>query len=185
MLRSCVRIPLEARMSVWGSSLCVLSCVGCGMASGLTDNPSKIFPHPPLRIHSCSFIPMENWPAGRIRTARWNGGIVFEPNQLTTTPWRPKGSGCIGTSWPWMVSFTPRPLWPKGNSTRYHLDRRFGAQHSQSERCEELIILDPTGTPTPIAVVLAPVPTELPVEKSIMILVIRTWNLSMWCQNCW
>jgi hypothetical protein len=40
-------------------------------------------------------------------------------------------SGCIdphfldlGTSWRWVVNFTPRPLYPRGKSPRYSLDRR-------------------------------------------------------------
>jgi hypothetical protein len=32
----------------------------------------------------------------------------------------------IGTSWRWVVSFTPRPLYPRGKSPRYPLDRRLG-----------------------------------------------------------
>jgi hypothetical protein len=69
--------------------------------------------------------------------------------------WR---SGCIdphfldlGTSWRWVVSFRPRPLYPRGNSPRYALDRRLGAPQSRSGRCGEEKILDPTETwnPTP------------------------------------
>jgi hypothetical protein len=50
---------------------------------------------------------------------------------LCTTPWRRMGSGCIdphfldlGTSWRWVVSFTPRVLYPRGRRSRYPLDRR-------------------------------------------------------------
>jgi hypothetical protein len=49
-------------------------------------------------------------------------------------PWRCMGSGCIdphfpdlGTSWRWVVSFTPRPLYPL-----YPLDRRLGGPQNQS-----------------------------------------------------
>jgi hypothetical protein len=31
----------------------------------------------------------------------------------------------LGTSWRWVVSFTPRPLYPRGKNPRYPLDRRF------------------------------------------------------------
>jgi hypothetical protein len=68
------------------------------------------------------------------------------------------GSGCInpnfldlGTSWRWVVSFTPLPLYPRGKSPRYPLDRRLGGPQSRSERFGEEKILDLTGarTPTP------------------------------------
>jgi hypothetical protein len=58
------------------------------------------------------------------------------------------GNGCIdpysldlGTSWRWVVSFTPRPLYP-----RYPLDRRQGGPYSRSGRRGEEKIFDPTGT---------------------------------------
>jgi hypothetical protein len=39
----------------------------------------------------------------------------------------------LGTSWRWVVSFTPLPLYPRGKSHRYPLDRLGGPQ-SRSER---------------------------------------------------
>jgi hypothetical protein len=36
----------------------------------------------------------------------------------------------LGTSWRWMVSFTPLPLYPQGKSLRYPLDRRLGGSQS-------------------------------------------------------
>jgi hypothetical protein len=30
----------------------------------------------------------------------------------------------LGTRWKWVVSFTPRPLYPQGKSSWYSLDRR-------------------------------------------------------------
>jgi hypothetical protein len=63
------------------------------------------------------------------------------------------GSGCIdpyflnfGTGWWWVVSFTLLPLYSRGKSSRYPLDRRLVGR---SGRYEEVGILDPTGTPTP------------------------------------
>jgi hypothetical protein len=57
------------------------------------------------------------------------------------------GSRCIdpyfldlGTSWRWVVNFTPRPLYPQGKSPWYPLDRRLGGPHGR--RGEEKI-LDP------------------------------------------
>jgi hypothetical protein len=65
------------------------------------------------------------------------------------------GSGCIdshfldlGTSWRWVVSFTPLLLYPQGKSPRYPLDRSLGWPQSQSGRRGEEKILDPTWTRT-------------------------------------
>jgi hypothetical protein len=82
------------------------------------------------------------------------------------------GSGCIdpyffdfGTSWSWVVSFTPLPFYPRGKSPRYPLDRRLAAPQSPSGRCGKDKILDPTGTrtPSPRSSTLQPfaIPTEL------------------------
>jgi hypothetical protein len=43
----------------------------------------------------------------------------------------------ICTTWWWVVSFTPRPLYPKGKITRYQSDRRLGWPQSRSECCGE------------------------------------------------
>jgi hypothetical protein len=66
------------------------------------------------------------------------------------------GSECIDprildlcTSWRWVVSFTPLPLYPRGKSPRYQLDRILGEPQSPSGRRGEEKILDPTGTRTP------------------------------------
>jgi hypothetical protein len=40
----------------------------------------------------------------------------------------------LGTRWKWVVSFTPRPLYPKGKSPWYPLDRRLGGPQSRSGR---------------------------------------------------
>jgi hypothetical protein len=58
---------------------------------------------------------------------------------LTNYPLRHEGvwvCGCIdphfldlGTSWRWVVSFTPRPLYPRGKSLRYPLDWRLGRNY--------------------------------------------------------
>jgi hypothetical protein len=40
----------------------------------------------------------------------------------------------LGTRWRWMVSFTPQPLYPQGNSPWYSFDRRQGGPHSHSGR---------------------------------------------------
>jgi hypothetical protein len=40
----------------------------------------------------------------------------------------------LGTRWRWVVSFTPRPLYPQGKSPQYPLDRRLGGLQSRSGR---------------------------------------------------
>jgi hypothetical protein len=40
----------------------------------------------------------------------------------------------LGTRWRWVVSFTPRPLYPKGKGPWYKLDRRPYGPRSQSGR---------------------------------------------------
>jgi hypothetical protein len=44
-----------------------------------------------------------------------------------------------------VVNFTPRPLYPRGKSPRYPLERRLGGPQSRSGRFGEVKILDPTG----------------------------------------
>jgi hypothetical protein len=46
-----------------------------------------------------------------------------------------------GVEWRWVVIFTPLPLYPRGNSSRYPLDRRSGGPHSWSGRYGEIKIL--------------------------------------------
>jgi hypothetical protein len=78
------------------------------------------------------------------------------------------GSGCIdphfldvGTSWRWVVNFTPRPLY-----TRYRLDRRLGGPQSRSGRFGEVKILTPTGTWTPTPPSSSPYPVAIPTTLS-------------------
>jgi hypothetical protein len=54
------------------------------------------------------------------------------------------GSGCrdpyfldLGPSWRWVVSFTPLPLYQRGQSPPYPLNRRLGGPQSGSGRCGE------------------------------------------------
>jgi hypothetical protein len=54
------------------------------------------------------------------------GGVDINPHFLD-----------LGTSWRWVVSFTPRPLYPRGKSPRYPLDRRLGGPQGRSGRCGE------------------------------------------------
>jgi hypothetical protein len=49
----------------------------------------------------------------------------------------------LGTSWRWVVSFTPLPLYPRGKRLRYPLVRRLGGPQSRSGRHGEVQILAP------------------------------------------
>jgi hypothetical protein len=60
-----------------------------------------------------------------------------------TTPWRPIGEWRhssnilnLDAKWRWLVSFTPRQLYPRGNSPRYPLNRRLFGPHSRFGHCE-------------------------------------------------
>jgi hypothetical protein len=55
----------------------------------------------------------------------------------------------LGTSWRWVVSFTPRPLYLRGKNPPYPFDRRLGGPQSRSGRYGEVKILGLTGTRTP------------------------------------
>jgi hypothetical protein len=83
------------------------------------------------------------------------------------------GSGCIdphfldlGTSWRWVVSFTPRSLYRRGRSPRYPLDRRLSGPQSQSGRFGEEKILGSTGTWTPTPRSSSPKPVAIPTALS-------------------
>jgi hypothetical protein len=62
--------------------------------------------------------------------------------ELSFTPWRRIGAVEVylhsffdlGTRWRWVVSFTPRPLYPQGKSPWYPLDRRLRGPQSRSGR---------------------------------------------------
>jgi hypothetical protein len=55
----------------------------------------------------------------------------------------------LGTSWRWVVSFTPLPLYPSpGKEPPGPLDRRLGGPQSQSGWAGEVKILYSTGTRT-------------------------------------
>jgi hypothetical protein len=67
-------------------------------------------------------------------------------------PWRRMGCTRIdphfldlGTSWRWVVNFTPRPLYPRGKCAWYPLYRRLGGPQRCSGRHGEDKILSPPG----------------------------------------
>jgi hypothetical protein len=70
----------------------------------------------------------------------------------------------VGTSWRWVVSFIPRPLYPRGKSPSppYPFDRRLGRPHHRYGRQGEERILASTGTQTPTARSSSPKPIAIP-----------------------
>jgi hypothetical protein len=73
----------------------------------------------------------------------------------------------LGTSWRWVVSFTPRPLYPRG-------ERRLGGPQNRSGRRGEEKILDPTGTRIPTPLSCSPWPVAIPAPN----VNTQTWNCS-------
>jgi hypothetical protein len=55
----------------------------------------------------------------------------------------------LSTSWRWVVSFKNLPLYSRGKSPQYPLDRRLGGPQTLSGRYGHINILDPTVTQTP------------------------------------
>jgi hypothetical protein len=86
--------------------------------------------------------------------AYWGSGYL-EPHFLD-----------LGTSWRWVVSFTPLPLYPQGNSPQYPLDRRLGRPRSRSGQHGEEKILDPTRIQTPIHRSFSLLPVAIPAMLS-------------------
>jgi hypothetical protein len=70
------------------------------------------------KYHAMKLYPVLN-QAARHRDIWRNGGIT--PHLLNH-----------GSRWRWVVSFTPRPLYLRGKSPRYPLDRRLGGPQSRS-----------------------------------------------------
>jgi hypothetical protein len=72
----------------------------------------------------------------------------------------------LGTSWRWVVSFTPQPLYPRGRNCRYPLDRRLGGPQNRSRRRGEEKNLVPTGTRAPTPRPSSPQPLAIPTALS-------------------
>jgi hypothetical protein len=93
---------------------------------------------------------LKNWESvnvwrGKIsmELSRVKGKVVPVLNYLSTTPWGRMGEWMynphvlyLGIIWRWVVSFTPRPVYP-----RYPMDRRLGWPQSPCGRNEEVKIL--------------------------------------------
>jgi hypothetical protein len=78
------------------------------------------------------------------------------------------GSGCIysrfiylGTSWMWVDSFTPLPLYPRRKSPLHVLGRRLGGPENRCGTYREVKILDSTRIGTPTAQSFRPQPLAI------------------------
>jgi hypothetical protein len=105
---------------------------------------------------SCARIPTVALIACFTRSVQclpWNPGVLFgKGKKVKLSLW----SGCIdphfldlGTSWRWVVSFTPLPLYTRERAPPYPFYSRLGGPQSRSERYGEVKIFYPTGTRDP------------------------------------
>jgi hypothetical protein len=62
--------------------------------------------------------------------------------------------------------FTSLPLYPRGKSPQYPLDKRLGEPQNRSGRRGEKKIFNSTGTQTPIPRSFSPQPVAVPTELS-------------------
>jgi hypothetical protein len=72
----------------------------------------------------------------------------------------------FGTSWRRVGSFTSRPVYLRGSSPRYPLDRRLEGPQSLCGRRGDEKSVDPTGTQTPILLWSVPYPIAIPTTLS-------------------
>jgi hypothetical protein len=98
------------------------------------------------QINAYNIFVGKNWRKNTIlRTSRETEKIVLKVKLSLCFNWAPRhedvlGSGGtelhsffdLGIRLSWVVSFTPRPLYPQGKSPWYPLDRRLGGPQSRS-----------------------------------------------------
>jgi hypothetical protein len=101
------------------------------------------------RLSSCS---LTNYPV--CHDDVWKSGCI-DPHLLD-----------LGTSWRWVVSFTPRLLYTWERAPTYPLDRRLGRSQSRCGRHGNVKILAPTGTRTPNPRSSSPYPVAIPTALS-------------------
>jgi hypothetical protein len=118
---------------------------------------------------------VRTWRVARLYSVQWNSSIWETVRNRTNVHidyiffclewpilWPPRilafplGTSCIGsrildldTSWKWVISFTPRPLYLLRKIPSYPFDRRLSGPQSRSIRHGEQKHLAPTGTRTP------------------------------------
>jgi hypothetical protein len=79
-----------------------------------------------------------------------------------------------------MIRFTPRPLYHRGNRSRYPLYRRLGGPQSQVERGDEEKILVPAGnrgrSPRNLVTILTELPRLLNTVKNNAVILLQATN---------
>jgi hypothetical protein len=64
--------------------------------------------------------------------------IKVRERETSVNRWlQPPGIFDLDNSWSWVISFTPRPLYPKWNGNGYPLDRRLGGVQNRSGQREK------------------------------------------------
>jgi hypothetical protein len=96
-----------------------------------------------LLLRSHNYYPRYSTVLSPTHIVKGRSKVVPVLNELSTTPWRRVGEWTysaiildLGIRWRWVVSFTHRLLYLRGNSSRYPLDRRLGGAQSRSRHCE-------------------------------------------------
>jgi hypothetical protein len=89
------------------------------------------------------------------------------------------------TRWRWVVGFSPRPLYPRGNGPRYPLDRRLGGPQSLSGPCGEEKNLAPAGIQTLAVHSIARLYTDWAIPTHIKEKIILKWFLQKYDMRMW
>jgi hypothetical protein len=113
-----------------------------------------------MEIGSGNFCKERNGPPkchGVYQKPSFMGGkFVPALNELSSVPWRRMGTWRysstileLGTRWRWVVTFTPRPPYPRGKGPRCSLQRRLDGPENRSWCCltEKSLSLDGNRTP--------------------------------------
>jgi hypothetical protein len=109
-------------------------------------------------------------------------------NWLSSMPWRNKGEWrynstilALCNKWRWGISFTPRPLYPRGNFPRYSMNGRLGGPQNRSGPHGEEKILPLSGTkPWTSNVCPIAIPTELSRLKQLN-MPLQNIQAVIWC----
>jgi hypothetical protein len=142
----------------------------------------------------CGTILHEPRASSNIR--RVKGKAVPLLNWLSTSHEGVWKSGCtdprfidLGTSWRWVVSLTPRPIYPREKSPRDSLDRNLGGPQSWSRRYGEVKTLgEYPNNPRKLLQKnvgnlwenVSPYKTTIPANSSWVLLLMSGSNCTMW-----
>jgi hypothetical protein len=96
---------------------------------------SQFTPSHPVSLRSISIL-FSHLRLGLKQNVKLSLCFNYAPrHESVLGEWRHISTHCdLDTRWMWVVSFTPRPLYPLGKSPWYPLDRRLGGPQSRSGR---------------------------------------------------